>query len=78
MEEIRNFELVDNGRDRKIKEREGAKVDLSEKSILDMEPSKWETIWNVSLILTAYIGMGVLLGVRLIWEIIKYLMTLCQ
>lgn len=78
MEEVRNFELVDNGRERKIKEREGAKVDLSEKSILDMEPSKWETIWNVSLILTAYIGMGVLLGVRLIWEIIKYLMTLYQ
>jgi len=77
MEEIKNFELIDSGR-KKIKRVESTEEDTTERSILDMEPSKWETIWNVSLILTAYIGMGVLLGVRLIWEIIKYLMTLCQ
>ncbi len=75
MEEIKNFELIDSGR-KKIKRVESTEEDTTERSILDMEPSKWETIWNVSLILTAYIGMGILLGLRLIWEIIKYFMGL--
>ena len=75
MEEIKNFELIDSGR-KNIKRVESTEEDTTERSILDMEPSKWETIWNVSLILTAYIGMGILLGLRLIWEIIKYFMGL--
>ena len=75
MEEIKNFELADSGRN-SMKGSEGLESDPVEKSILDMEPSKWETIWNVSLILTAYIGMGILLGLRLIWEIIKYFIGL--
>lgn len=73
MEEIKNFELVDSGR-KNIKRVEPTEEGVTERSILDIEPSKWETIWNVSLILTAYIGMGILLGVRLILEVVKYLM----
>ncbi|GLI55494.1 hypothetical protein PM10SUCC1_10080 [Propionigenium maris DSM 9537] len=72
MEEIKNFELIDSGRkniNRAVTER-----DIDKGSVLDMEPTKWETIWNVSLILTAYVGMGILLGVKLILEIVKYLM----
>lgn len=73
MEEIKNFELIDSGR-KNIKRAKVIEEDIPEGSILDMEPSKWETIWNVSLILTAYVGMGILLGVKLIMEVVKYLM----
>jgi len=76
MKEIKNFELIDESKNFDMKIIEVTEADPAEKSILDLAPSKWETIWNVSLILTAYIGMGILLAGRLILDIVNYLMTL--